>query len=182
MAETKRNTSISDTRQREIERGEQAPVVQQARERKESNIKKYENAIQQYGEPKLLRDFPSAKTIKKPSASTLAMNTQLEEFRSLAKKQAEAKTNAANTIKAAARRKVEQNELSSLKQELGDAATKVQNAMRNRTAKREMMKQRQTVKEAELKQMQADKERQINQLATTTLQSASKRATAQGKM
>ena len=62
------------------------------------------------------------------------------------------------------------------------SATKIQSAMRNKTAKRDMMKQRQTVREVELKQLEAIKQGKINDNAAQLLQSASKRVAAQGKI
>ena len=192
VAETTPNTSISDTMKRAVSGGE-APAIKKAREQRESNIKKYESALQQYGEPQYLTDLPApaAKTIKKPSAATIALNKQIEQFSTSAKQLEEAKQlkeariNAVNRIKAAATRKFAQNDLNDLKKELGTAATKIQGAVRNRTAKREMMKQRQTVKEAELKQMEIVKGKQIkaNEIITGALkQKAARKQVNEMKM
>jgi hypothetical protein len=62
------------------------------------------------------------------------------------------------------------------------SAIKIQSAMRNKTAKRDMMKQRQTVREVELKQLEAIKQGKINDNAAQILQSSSKRVAAQGKI
>ena len=62
------------------------------------------------------------------------------------------------------------------------AATTLQSAIRNRTAKRAMMKQRQLVGEAELKQMEAAKDKAIKDDAAKKLQASIKRVKPQNNL
>ena len=55
------------------------------------------------------------------------------------------------------------------------AATKIQSAIRNRTAKRDMMKQRQTADEIKLREMEAIKDKSIKDDAGKQLQAKIKR-------
>jgi hypothetical protein len=104
----------------------------------------------------------------KPSALKSALNKQMEEFSASAKLDNETKRKAANIIKAATSRKTTQNEYGQVRQDYTNLATKLQGAVRTRTAKNEMMKQRKTVDDAKLKQMEVVKGRQIKALDTIT--------------
>lgn len=68
---------------------------------------------------------------------------------------------------------------STLRAMRNSSAITLQNAARNRTAKRAMMKQTQLVREAELKQMEAAKDKTIKDNAAAKLQGTIKRKTAQ---
>ena len=63
-----------------------------------------------------------------------------------------------------------------------NAVTTLQNAIRNRTAKRDMMKQRQLVGEAELKQMEAAKDKAIKDDAAKKLQASIKQVKPQNNL
>jgi hypothetical protein len=62
------------------------------------------------------------------------------------------------------------------------AATTLQNVIRNKNAKKDMMKQRMTVREAELKQMEAVKDKAIKDNAAIKLQASMKRIKPQNEL
>jgi hypothetical protein len=87
-----------------------------------------------------------------------------------------------SVIKGHLARKDTRNKIINLASTEKAAATTLQSAIRNRTAKRDMMKQRQLVGEAELKQMEAAKDKAIKDDAAKKLQASIKRIKPQNNL
>ena len=84
-------------------------------------------------------------------------------------------TNIQKVVRGHASRKDLRNEILKNASQEKTAATKIQSAIRNRTAKRDMMKQRQAVDEIKLKEMEAIKDQSIKDDAAKQLQAKNKR-------
>ena len=151
---------VSDNLSRNVVKSSMDKII-----KKEKAVKKLQDAIR--------RKLPLMTSTQKFQNEMLSMNRQLKKIQEDVKDFSA--TDIQKVVRGHASRKDLRNQILKDASQEKTAATKIQSAIRKRTAKRDMMKQRQAADEIKLREMEAIKDQSIKDDAGKQLQAKIKR-------